>query len=119
YVRPEGIVSYLLASPRTCGAVHLAASLVEIQPGGAQRVHAHDPEQLYFILEGSGRMTVGTEAAQVKAGDCVFIPSGALHGLTNDGPTMLTYFSAAAPAFTSEELAQFWPLPSEVESKRD
>src|SRR5262249_5581857 len=60
YIRPEGIVSYLLASPRTCGAVHLAASLVEIQPGGAQRVHAHDPEQLYFILEGSGRMTVGT-----------------------------------------------------------
>jgi mannose-6-phosphate isomerase-like protein (cupin superfamily) len=117
YVREEGIVSYLLASARTSGADLLTTSLVEIRPGGEQRVHTHTPEQIYFILEGSGRMTVGGEEAAVRPGDCVFIPSGAPHGLKNDGPGLLRYFSAAAPAFTAEQLQTYWPLPAEAETK--
>ena len=58
YVRGEGITSYLLASPITCGARHLTTSVVEIEPGGYQRLHSHAPEQIYYILEGSGTMTM-------------------------------------------------------------
>jgi oxalate decarboxylase/phosphoglucose isomerase-like protein (cupin superfamily) len=35
---------------------------MEIQPGWEQRVHQHPPKQVYFILEGSGLMTVGDES---------------------------------------------------------
>ncbi len=62
-------------------------------------------------------MTVGTEALRVSAGDCVFIPSGILHGLKNDGNVLLRYFSAAAPSFTATKLASFWPLPNEAEAR--
>src|SRR5262245_56048278 len=113
YVRPEGITSYLLASPRTCGAEHLTTTLAVLQPGGEQRVHSHPPEQVYFILEGSGLMTVGGEAMRVGPGDCVFIPSGQPHGLKNDGDVTLRYFSAAAPAYEPGRLEKSWPLPSE------
>src|SRR5688500_10644391 len=54
YQRPEGITSYLLASPRNCDAVHLTTTLAVIAPGGEQRIHSHPPEQVYFILEGAG-----------------------------------------------------------------
>lgn len=37
------------------------------------------------------------------------------NGLRNDGAGLLRYFSAAAPAFTLEELWRFWPLASEAE----
>jgi hypothetical protein len=47
YIRPEGITSYLLASPRTCSAEHLTTTLAVIEPGGEQRVHSHRPEQVY------------------------------------------------------------------------
>jgi mannose-6-phosphate isomerase-like protein (cupin superfamily) len=107
----------LLASPRTSASKYLTTSLVEIKPGGEQRRHSHDPEQVYYILEGSGLMTVGTESLRVAAGDCVFIPSGVSHGLKNDGSVLLKYFSAAAPSFTAKELTDFWPLPSEAEAK--
>ena len=83
YRRAEGITSYLLASPRTAGAEHLTVTLVEIDPGGRQRVHDHLPEQIYFIIEGRGRMSVGGETREVASGDCVFIPSHAPHGLEN------------------------------------
>ncbi|MFQ6616838.1 MAG: cupin domain-containing protein [Fidelibacterota bacterium] len=117
YVREDGITSYLLASPITTESRYLTTSLVVIQPGGYQRIHNHEPEQIYFILEGSGEMTVGDETLSVSPGDCIFIPSGALHGLNNVGESQLRYFSAASPSFTREELTSFWPSGSETESQ--
>ncbi len=114
YKRPEGIVSYLLASSRTSDAEFLTTTLVEIKPEGEQRVHSHTPEQVYFILEGQGLMTVADETTGVNPGDCIFIPSEAPHGLKNNGDTLLKYFSVAAPSFKKEELESFWPLKGEV-----
>ena len=115
YKRPEGIVSYLLVSPRTSNSQHLTTTVVELAPLGEQRVHSHAPEQVYFILEGTGVMTVGSDTQEVCSGDCVFIPSGVQHGLRNSGTSTLRYFSAAAPSFGKEELGDHWPLPSEQE----
>jgi mannose-6-phosphate isomerase-like protein (cupin superfamily) len=117
YIRPEGITSYLLASPRTSGTEHLTTSLAVIQPGGEQRIHSHRPEQVYFILEGRGSMSVGSETQRVEPGDCIFIPSGQPHGLKNDGEVPLRYFSAAAPAYAPGHLEMSWPLQSEEETK--
>ena len=61
-------------------------------------------------------MTVSDEQAFVNAGDCIFIPSGAPHGLKNTNESLLRYFSAAAPSFNRQELESFWPLKSEIET---
>lgn len=113
YIRNDGITSYLLASALTSSAQYLTTSLVEIKPGGKQRIHSHEPEQVYYILEGSGLMTVGDQEARISPGDCIFIPSHTVHGLVNDGKLTVRYFSAAAPAFDREQLKKFWPLQSE------
>jgi mannose-6-phosphate isomerase-like protein (cupin superfamily) len=119
YILPQGIVSHLLASPRTSGCEYLTTTLAVIQPGGAQRIHSHRPEQVYFILEGSGEMMVGEETRRVGPGDCIFIPSWQPHGLQNDGATPLRYFSAAAPAYDPGHLEATWPLQSELETARN
>jgi len=92
--------------------------LVEIEPGGEQRIHQHVPEQVYFILAGTGDMSVAGETRTVEPGDCVFVPSGHPHGIRNGGPGVLRYFSAAAPAFAAEELAALWPMASENDERR-
>jgi mannose-6-phosphate isomerase-like protein (cupin superfamily) len=108
----EGITSYLLASKRTGGAEKLAITLVEIDVEGFQQIHKHEPEQTYFILEGSGLMTVNDERRHVQPGDCIFIPSWADHSLENTGETLLKYLSAASPSFTLQECLDWWSLPS-------
>jgi len=113
----DAITSYLLVSPRTAESQHLTVTLVDMAPGGKQHVHAHEPEQCYFILEGNGEMTVDDECSPVQAGDCIFIPSGSRHGLVNTGGTLLRYLSAAAPSFTPEQLVEHWPMPSEAEEQ--
>ena len=109
YQRDE-ITSYLLISERTCGAEKLAVTIVEMAPGGFQHLHTHEPEQMYYILEGHGLMTVDGEARPVQAGDCIFFPSFAEHGLKNTGDGILRYLSAASPSFSLEQCRQWWPL---------
>jgi quercetin dioxygenase-like cupin family protein len=107
----DNIVSYLLVSQSTSESEKLTVTMVEMEPGGKQHIHAHDPEQMYYILEGSGEMTVNEETSEVNAGDCIFFASQAKHGLINTGKSTLRYLSAASPSFTASECKEFWPLP--------
>ena len=71
---------------------------VEVAPGSRQRLHYHDAEQVYLVLEGRGRMRVGGEEREVGHGDLVYIPSGMPHGIENVADEPLEYVSAATPA---------------------
>jgi mannose-6-phosphate isomerase-like protein (cupin superfamily) len=114
----DNIVSHLLVSELAGGSNNLSITLVEMEPGGVQHIHSHEPEQMYYILEGSGIMTVDAEDRPVQAGDCIFFPSFAKHGLENTGGTVLRYLSAGSPSFTREECQRFWPLASLDEEAR-
>ena len=107
----DDITSYLLVSQGTCSAENLAITIVEMEPGGFQHLHSHEPEQMYFILEGQGLMTVDGEVRPVQTGDCIFFPPFAEHGLKNTGEGVLRYLSAASPSFTLEQCKEWWPLP--------
>jgi mannose-6-phosphate isomerase-like protein (cupin superfamily) len=106
----DGITSYLCVSEKTCAAEKLAVTIVEMESGGFQHLHTHEPEQMYYILEGQGLMTLDGEEQPVQAGDCVFFPSFAEHGLKNTGGGVLRYLIAASPSFTLEQCERWWPL---------
>jgi len=116
----DNITSYLLVSDLTTGSKNMTITLVEMEPGGIQKVHSHAPEQTYYILEGSGMMTIDDERSPVQAGDCIFFPFYSKHGLENTGTTVLRYLSAASPSFSIEECKRLWPLPSleEINQKK-
>lgn len=69
---------------------------VILEPGEAPPMHKHDDtEQIFFILEGQGRLEAGTppESFQVKPGDTVRIPVGTWHRIHNEGTQNLRYFA--------------------------
>ncbi|MFC1849731.1 cupin domain-containing protein [candidate division CSSED10-310 bacterium] len=109
----DNITSYLLVSSLTCDSKKLTITLVDMAPGGIQKIHAHEPEQMYFLLEGEGIMTVNGEEEKIGAGDCVFFDSFAEHGLENTGTTRLRYLSAASPSFSKDDCLKLWPLASQ------
>ncbi len=81
----------------------LAATWVDVKPGGSQIPHNHPEVQVYVIVAGSGRMRVADEHLDVSRGELVHVPSGAMHGIENTGDTVLSYVSAANPAFDYTE----------------
>lgn len=73
-----------------------------IPHGAVIESHAHDNhEQIYFILKGSGIMTVGNENEKVKAGDAVYIPPNTQHSFRNDSNETCEMICVGANIFRS------------------
>ena len=70
------------------------------QPGQSQKVHSHDgSDKIYYVLEGRGRVTVGTEERELGAGEITLAPSGEDHGVVNhtDEKLVMLVFMAPKP----------------------
>ena len=46
---------------------------------------------------------MGEEQKEVSAGELIYVPSGLIHGIENIGEGILSYVSAANPAFDYTE----------------
>lgn len=99
-----GLASHILLQHGDTPGNNLAITWVEVAPGHGQALHSHAPEQVYVVVAGRGRMRVGEEVAEVRAGELVFIPSNVTHGIENTGSESLVYISASVPAFDLEAL---------------
>ncbi len=67
----------------------LTLGVANLPPNGALHEHRHKQEEVYLVLEGSGRVRVGGEEFAVEAGSAVFIPGDALHSCENTGASEL------------------------------
>jgi len=77
-------VSRPLVSSDFVGPWHFVDYAV-LPPGTSIGLHRHNQdEELYFILEGEGLMTVNDERCRVTKGDLILNPPGGIHGLVND-----------------------------------
>ena len=47
-------------------------------------------DKLYYVLSGTGRIRVGADERDVRAGDLVCAPAGDEHAVRNPGPGRLT-----------------------------
>lgn len=61
-----------------------------LYPGASIGIHLHEnDEELYFIISGTGMMTVDGEEKQVTPGAVVLTQAGSRHGLKNTGDEQL------------------------------
>ena len=70
--------------------------VVVLEPGEAPPMHKHDDtEQIFYVLEGQGTLTIGKEKQQhrVNVGDVVRIPPSMLHSIEAEGDKALRYLA--------------------------
>jgi len=90
--------------PDSAPARNQSLAEATVPMGGHTIAHYHrQAEELYFFTAGSGRMTLGDEARDVAAGDCVVIPPGQVHELLNTGDEPLVLLCCCAPAYSHED----------------
>lgn len=90
----SGLVSRILLQRGNLSEASLSTTCVEVARGSRQRLHGHPSERVYVITAGRGWMLVGEEKREVGAGELVYLPSGAVHGIENA--------STATPALDAE-----------------
>jgi mannose-6-phosphate isomerase-like protein (cupin superfamily) len=103
------LTSFMLISPQNSSTRNLSVQVSEVPVGSEQPIHAHEPEQCYFIIKGKGLMSIADEAKEVTPGDAIFIPSNKKHGIRNTGHEVLEYVTANSPVFKKEYEDSLWP----------
>jgi mannose-6-phosphate isomerase-like protein (cupin superfamily) len=55
-----------------------------VNPGQGQMSHVHpEADKVYIVLDGSCRVTVGSESVDCQVNDAVHCPAGQPHGIEN------------------------------------
>jgi mannose-6-phosphate isomerase-like protein (cupin superfamily) len=104
FVTVDGSTIQELAGQVALPAVHQSLARATVPVGGATTAHLHPiAEELYFISRGTGHMRVGSEGRDVRPGDCIVIPPGIEHKLTNTGSEPLELLCCCAPPYRHED----------------
>ena len=71
-----------------------------VAPGLYTQPHYHPlTEEIYYILSGTGEMTIDSETKTVGPGDAVAIAPGAVHTIYNSGRETLLFLCCCAPCY--------------------
>jgi mannose-6-phosphate isomerase-like protein (cupin superfamily) len=93
-----------LASPKLSGLHRHSLAESMIAPGGETIPHQHHAgEEVYYVLRGRGRITLGDRTHDVGPGDAITIRPGTFHHLVNVGDEELVILCSCAPAFAPED----------------
>jgi len=81
-------------------SARLSIGLNCFEPGQAQRVHAHQgADKFYLVVSGKARFVVGAASYEASAGDLILAPADVPHGVeTAHERTVVLVGIAPAPA---------------------
>jgi mannose-6-phosphate isomerase-like protein (cupin superfamily) len=93
----------LLAHRNSCIRQQSLAE-ARLPPGASTAPHYHPKtEEIYYILDGRGRMTIDGRTREAKPGDAIAIPPGAVHTIANSGQETLRFLCCCAPGYEHED----------------
>jgi mannose-6-phosphate isomerase-like protein (cupin superfamily) len=89
-----------LINPETAASEKISIAVIYIDPGKSSTPHYHKvTEEIYYFLEGHGRVIIEDEVYKVSSGSAVYIPLFKLHEVINDSAIRLKFLSADAPPY--------------------
>ena len=90
---PDGFGGLIKASPRT-GTQGVVFVVGQDAPSSTSGIHVHlEADEFFYVLDGTGRILLGTEEHEIDAGDTIFVPVGSEHRVTSseDDPLYMIF----------------------------
>ncbi len=104
FITKDGSEIRELAGPAWTDAEAQSLAEATIPVGGATTAHYHPrTEEIYYLTQGTGLLRLADDEQAVKAGDCVVIPPGVEHKLTNTGDVPVKLLCCCAPAYSHDD----------------
>ncbi|XRP97739.1 cupin domain-containing protein [Methanocaldococcus sp. 16A] len=104
YVTKDGSIIRELMHPNAHGNVKQSLAEAIVPVGSKTLLHKHHKsEEIYYILEGKGLMTLGDEKFEVKKGDAICIPPKTPHKIENIGDVPLKILCCSFPPYSHED----------------
>jgi mannose-6-phosphate isomerase-like protein (cupin superfamily) len=100
-----GALSKELAGPETVGSSRVDFRISRYAPMAYVQEHVHKvQEQVYYVLEGEGILTLDDTKNLMRPHDYVYVPPGVRHSFTNTGTQGLVFLVITTPASDDEEV---------------
>lgn len=94
-----GALSKALVGPDNSGSRLMDFRISRYAPNACVQEHVHKvQEQVYYVLEGEGILTLGKEKHLMRPHDYVYVPPGVRHSFTNTGLAGLVFLVMTTPA---------------------
>ena len=98
-----GALSKALVGPENSGSKLIDFRISRYAPNAYVQEHVHKvQEQIYYVLEGEGVLTLDDARHLMKPHDYVYVPPGIRHSFTNTGTAGLVFLVITTPAHDEE-----------------
>ena len=97
YIAHGGATAQMILDRRILKEIGFLACAT-LEKGKEIEAHIDPMEEIYFIMSGEGKMTVGDDSRHVVQGDAIWVPAGSSHSLLNTGGVDCFVLVVASPA---------------------
>ena len=104
YTTQDGSEIRELMHPNIHGNKSQSLAEAIVEPNEKTLLHKHiKSEEIYFIIQGKGEMTLANETIQVTSGDTICIMPGTTHNIENTGNEKLKILCCCSPAYSHDD----------------
>jgi mannose-6-phosphate isomerase-like protein (cupin superfamily) len=104
FITADGSTIRELAGVPSGNSVNQSLAEATVPVGGETFEHFHRAaEEIYHFTGGAGRMRLGGQEADVRAGDTIVIAPGVPHKLWNTGDEPLVLLCCCSPPYSHED----------------
>ena len=104
YITKDGSKIRELMHPEIHGNARQSLAEATVPKSTTTSLHRHhNTEEIYYITDGQGRMTLGDQTFKVMVGDTICIPPGTPHRLEHTGKKDLKLLCCCAPPYSHDD----------------
>jgi mannose-6-phosphate isomerase-like protein (cupin superfamily) len=104
FITADGSSIRELAGVPSGNAINQSLAEATVPPGSETVEHFHrTSEEIYYFVAGAGRMRLGAQEDDVRAGDTVVIAPGLAHKLWNTGDEPLVLLCCCSPPYSHDD----------------
>ncbi|MCV0401705.1 MAG: cupin domain-containing protein [Nitrosopumilus sp.] len=87
----------------TLNGINYSLAQFTLEPGKKSKLHKIKSSEIYYILEGSGNLTINDERHHLQKDDSVYVPPNAKQFIENTGKENLKFLCIVEPAWQADD----------------
>ena len=104
FITKDGSEIRELMHPTVHGNSRQSLAEATVAVGSETQKHKHNQtEELYYITQGTGMMSLGEQQFEVRSGDTICIEPGTIHNIKNAGDVPLKILCCCSPPYSDAD----------------
>jgi mannose-6-phosphate isomerase-like protein (cupin superfamily) len=87
----------------TLNGINYSLAQFTLEPGKKSKLHKLKSSEIYYILEGSGNLTINEESNLLEKDDSAYVPPNAKQFIENSGENDLKFLCIVEPAWKIDD----------------